>query len=184
MPAIATDAGAIALGTAGSYGGNKLGTYIDDKYETNTTPYLTFFGGLTGGILGGLGLYKGLVKTGSHGHLKGSGNMYGNQFRGDVVTDMLNRAEMPGGNGPLRHYVRYSLDGAHQTNVYDTLTGKNIGHISTTSADGPIDKVTHIIGEPQYRWKGRSLYSAESMETPRGLVSGINLEMPEATIPT
>lgn len=40
-------------------------------------------------MFGGAGGYKGLVKLGSKGLLKGTGNMYGNQFLGDVVGDKL-----------------------------------------------------------------------------------------------
>ena len=48
----------------GSKAGEIIGQQIDNKYGTNTTPYLTFFGGLGGGITGGVLGYKGAV-TGS-----------------------------------------------------------------------------------------------------------------------
>lgn len=58
VPALVSTATGAAGGYAGSYAGQKLGSYIDNKYGVNTTPFLSFFGGLTGGILsGGLG-YK------------------------------------------------------------------------------------------------------------------------------
>lgn len=76
-----------ATGFAGAYGGQKLGEVIDTKYGTNTTPWLA----LAGGFAGGIGGYKGLVKAGSAGLLKGSGQMYGKQFIGDVASDFMNK---------------------------------------------------------------------------------------------
>lgn len=49
IPAITTT----ATGAAGAFGGQKLGQYIDDKYGWNTTPGLTFAGGLFGGGVSG-----------------------------------------------------------------------------------------------------------------------------------
>lgn len=80
VPALTTT----ATGFAGAYGGQKLGEAIDTKYGTNTTPWLA----LTGGFAGGIGGYKGLVKAGSAGLLKGSGQMYGKQFVKDVIDDV------------------------------------------------------------------------------------------------
>lgn len=77
-----------ATGFAGAYGGQKLGEAIDTKYGTNTTPWLA----LAGGFAGGIGGYKGLVKAGSAGLLKGSGQMYGKQFVGDVMNDSMKSA--------------------------------------------------------------------------------------------
>lgn len=47
---------------------------------------------LAGGFAGGIGGYKGLVKAGSAGLLKGSGQMYGKQFMGDVMNDSMKSA--------------------------------------------------------------------------------------------
>ena len=48
VPALGSTAG----GIGGSYGGQKLGQWIDNKYNTNTTPWLSFAGGLIGGTAG------------------------------------------------------------------------------------------------------------------------------------
>lgn len=53
IPAITTTATGAAGGYAGAYSGQQLGQYFDNKYETNTTPWLSTIGGLAGGILGG-----------------------------------------------------------------------------------------------------------------------------------
>ena len=79
-----------ATGFAGAYGGQKVGEAIDTKYGTNTAPWLSLAGGFTGGIGG----YKGLVKAGSAGLLKGKGNLYGKSFMGDVMTDMAKSTEI------------------------------------------------------------------------------------------
>lgn len=92
VPALATTATGTVGGYAGVYGGQKLGQHLDNKYGWNTTPYLSFFGGLGGGILGGGMGYKGTVKLGSRGLLpKGGQTMYGKQFITDVASDALNR---------------------------------------------------------------------------------------------
>ena len=57
IPSLVSTAG----GYAGGYGGYKLGEAIDNRYGTNTAPWLSLVGGLAGGIGG----YKGLVKAGS-----------------------------------------------------------------------------------------------------------------------
>lgn len=59
IPAITTTVTGAAGGYAGAYGGQKLGQYLDNKYGTNTTPWLSTIGGLAGGILGGGLGYKG-----------------------------------------------------------------------------------------------------------------------------
>lgn len=76
-------------GVAGGYGGQKLGQAIDKKYGTNVTPALT----IMGGILGGVGGYKGLVQAGSTGLLKNTSNglLYSQQFAKDAGSAALNR---------------------------------------------------------------------------------------------
>ena len=64
VPTILTEAAGAAGGVVGSKAGEIIGQQIDNKYGTNTTPYLTFFGGLGGGITGGILGYKGAI-TGS-----------------------------------------------------------------------------------------------------------------------
>lgn len=44
-----------ATGFAGAYSGQKAGEAIDNKYGTNTTPWLTFAGGMIGGGFGAKG---------------------------------------------------------------------------------------------------------------------------------
>lgn len=189
LPAVAEEIGGTVGGAGMGYLGNKTGNIIDTRLGTTwATPTFSFLGGLFGGASGVNKGYKTAVNLGSKGILpKGGELLYKNQFRSDVLGNVLSKANMiSSSNAPLRHYMRWSLnDGdAHQTNVYDMLTGKDIGQISTQVIDGGVDRVRRIQGEPEYKWKGRSLYSAEIMETPRGLVSGENLEMPEATVPT
>ena len=46
-------------------------------------------------MLSGIGAYRGLVKAGSRGLLKGSGNMYGKQFIDDVSADIMNKNITP-----------------------------------------------------------------------------------------
>ena len=89
-----------ATGFGGAYLGQKAGEYIDSKTGWNTTPWLTFGGGL----LGGWGGYKGLVKAGSAGWLRGSGQMYGKQFIGDVAADAFNKG-IKQGNPYLSTYL-------------------------------------------------------------------------------
>lgn len=60
-PTIITEAAGTAGGVVGSKAGEVVGQLIDNKYGTNTTPYLTFFGGLGGGVTGGVLGYKGAV---------------------------------------------------------------------------------------------------------------------------
>ena len=64
VPTILTEAAGATGGVVGSKAGEIIGQQIDNKYGTNTTPYLTFFGGLGGGITGGILGYKGAI-TGS-----------------------------------------------------------------------------------------------------------------------
>lgn len=64
VPTILTEAAGVTGGMVGSKAGEIIGQQIDNKYGTNTTPYLTFFGGLGGGITGSVLGYKGAV-TGS-----------------------------------------------------------------------------------------------------------------------
>lgn len=45
---------------------------------------------MTGGTAG----YKGLVRAGSNGLLRGKGNLYGKSFMGDVMTDMAKSTEI------------------------------------------------------------------------------------------
>lgn len=61
VPTIVTETTGTAGGIIGSKAGEIIGQQIDNKYGTNTTPYLTFFGGLGGGITGGVLGYKGAV---------------------------------------------------------------------------------------------------------------------------
>ena len=84
-------------GYAGGYGGYKLGEAIDNKYGTNTAPWLSF----AGGMLGGYGGYKGLVKLGnaytplSLGKTMVTGQhtgWYGPQFGKDVIDDIATQA--------------------------------------------------------------------------------------------
>lgn len=49
------------IGTGSAYTGNRLGSTIDKKYGTNTTPWLSTVGGFIGGIRG----YKGGLNIGS-----------------------------------------------------------------------------------------------------------------------
>ena len=44
-----------ATGFVGAYGGQKVGEMIDNKYGTNTAPWLTFAGGMVGGGFGAKG---------------------------------------------------------------------------------------------------------------------------------
>lgn len=81
-------------GYAGGYGGYKLGEAIDNRYGTNTAPWLSLIGGFTGGMGG----YKGLIKAGNAGllgtspytHLlNGRQNLaYGSQFTKNLVDDI------------------------------------------------------------------------------------------------
>lgn len=125
---------------------------------------------------GGLG-YKGLVKAGNAGllgtspytHLlNGKQNLvYGSQFTKDVVDDVakstLNKLKT---NGPLRHYLttRMTPKGSntefYETHLYDTLTGKDLGQISTSNFKNQPSSVEQIIGTPLAKGKGRDLYSA------------------------
>lgn len=176
-----------ATGYAGSYGGYKLGQWIDNKYGTNTTPWLTW----AGGVAGGIGGYKGLVKVGSAGLLKGSGQMYGKQFTKDVIDDIsnqtLNKLKL---NGPLRHYstniiTPYNSNTAkHQFKLYDTLTGQELGTMSTSTFKQNPSTIDDISGFAWARGKGRDLYSAGWSRNPNGLISGEILASPEKTIPT
>ena len=59
---------------------------------------------LAGGFAGGIGGYKGLVKAGSAGWLRGSGQMYGKQFIGDVAADAFNKG-IKQGNPYLSTYL-------------------------------------------------------------------------------
>lgn len=59
IPTLAAETGGIAGGYYGSIGGAKLGQHIDQKYGTNTTPWLSLAGGLVGGVAGGYGGLKG-----------------------------------------------------------------------------------------------------------------------------
>ena len=61
VPTILTEATGATGGVVGSKAGEIVGQLIDNKYGTNTTPYLTFFGGLGGGVTGGVLGYKGAV---------------------------------------------------------------------------------------------------------------------------
>lgn len=64
--ALAAEGLSWGTGTAGYYGFNKLGQYIDNKKGTNITPYLSFFGGLGTGVAGyraGLKTAAGLAKS-------------------------------------------------------------------------------------------------------------------------
>ena len=61
VPTILTEATGATGGIVGSKAGEIVGQLIDNKYGTNTTPYLTFFGGLGGGVTGGVLGYKGAV---------------------------------------------------------------------------------------------------------------------------
>lgn len=61
VPTILTEATGATGGVVGSKAGEIVGQQIDNKYGTNTTPYLTFFGGLGGGVTGGVLGYKGAV---------------------------------------------------------------------------------------------------------------------------
>ena len=61
VPTIITEATGAAGGVVGSKAGEVVGQLIDNKYGTNTTPYLTFFGGLGGGVTGGVLGYKGSI---------------------------------------------------------------------------------------------------------------------------
>lgn len=61
VPTILTEATGATGGVVGSKAGEIVGQQIDNKYGTNTTPYLTFFGGLGGGVTGGILGYKGAV---------------------------------------------------------------------------------------------------------------------------
>lgn len=80
-----------ATGIVGGYGGYKAGEYLDKKYDTNwIASALGFVGGMAGGITG----YKGLVRAGSNGLLKGKGNLYGKSFMGDVMADMAKSTEI------------------------------------------------------------------------------------------
>ena len=74
VPTIITETTGAAGGVVGSKAGEVVGQLIDNKYGTNTTPYLTFFGGLGGGVTGGVLGYKGAVA--------GSKYLVNNRIRG------------------------------------------------------------------------------------------------------
>lgn len=61
VPTIVTETAGTAGGIVGSKAGEAIGQQIDNRYGTNITPYLTFFGGLGGGATGGILGYKGAV---------------------------------------------------------------------------------------------------------------------------
>ena len=61
VPTIVTETAGTAGGIIGSKAGEAIGQQIDNRYGTNITPYLTFFGGLGGGATGGILGYKGAV---------------------------------------------------------------------------------------------------------------------------
>lgn len=121
---------------------------------------------LAGGLAGGIGGYKGLVKAGSAGLLKGSGQMYGKQFVKDVIDDISKTTLNKLKQGPLRHYqtVRMTPSGSNtefsETHLYDTLTGRDIGQMSTSTFKNSPSTIEHIIGTPYVKGKGRDLYSA------------------------
>lgn len=194
VPALTTT----ATGIAGGYGGYKAGEYLDNKLDTKwLAPTLGFAGGMFGGGLG----YKGLVKAGNAGllgtspytHLlNGKQNLvYGSQFTKDVVDDVakstLNKLKT---NGPLRHYLttRMTPKGSntelYETHLYDTLTGKDLGQISTSNFKNQPSSVEQIIGTPLAKGKGRDLYSASWLKNPNGVKSGERLVSPHQTIPT
>ena len=97
IPTLLTEAASIA----GGYGGYKLGEVVDNKLGTKVfAPTFSFIGGMGSGI----GSYKGLVNLGTKGWLKGTGNMYGKQFMGDVAADVFNKG-MKQGNPYLSTYL-------------------------------------------------------------------------------
>jgi hypothetical protein len=72
----------------------------------------------------------------------------------------------------------------YETHLYDTLTGNDIGQMSTSVFKNNPSKVEHIVGTPLAKGKGRDLYSAAILKNSNGLISGERLVSPQQTIPT
>lgn len=176
-------------GLGGGYIGNKVGTYADEKFGTKwIAPVLSIIGGAGSGI----GAYKGLVNAGTKGLLKGNNIMYSKDFIKDVVNNFAdNNLKQLSINGPLRHYTRYTTmhpdydDILSETNLYDTLTGKNIAQSSTFKNNHfDVSRIENIVGENGVKGKSRDLYSSELLENMEGVISGTTLLQPHKTIPT
>ena len=90
--ALTAEAVSTGTGIAGYNGFNKLGQYIDNKYGTNTAPYLSFFGSLGTGMAGysaGLRTAAGLARSAVNNGIRGYSD-----FK-PALTDMMIKYTKP-----------------------------------------------------------------------------------------
>lgn len=70
------------------------------------------------------------------------------------------------------------------THLYDLLTGKDIGNLSTTTANyrkGTIPSINQVIGSSKANHVSQDLYNTRLLQSSNGLISGESLVHPEIT---
>lgn len=150
VPTLTTAAGAYA----GAYGGQKVGEAIDEKYGTNTTPWLSTIGSILGGGAG----YRGMVNFGSKGNLRGAGNMYGPQFKSDVAYKILdNNISSTTPASILTKPIPY---------VSDVIQSQSKPHIDWFTAKKDYDRVMQIRRHNDFAQKYNSIIASNVKKYP------------------